>query len=80
MAFTVVSLLADTTPSLAVKRSTYTPAIEKVAVVLVELGFPKVTLPGPLTSDHVVTNALLEMAEPFRTAAAGKMTVRLVPA
>jgi len=44
----------DRTLSLAVSRSVYDPSIEKVAVVLSALALPNVTVPGPLTFDHVV--------------------------
>ena len=54
----VTSSLADKAPSLAVNRSTYVPAAEKLAVVLRALTLPKVTVPGPLTLDQVWVRVL----------------------
>ena len=46
---TLRSALDESSPSLAVRRSTYSPAREKAAVVCAALAFAKVTEPGPLT-------------------------------
>ena len=56
------------------------PAVEKRAVVLAELGFSNVTVPGPETIDQVmagVPKALLKtmVAVRFRSAVRSEMTV-----
>src|SRR6185295_9431696 len=53
------SAAADRFLSLAVSRKTYVPAAENVAVVLSAAAFANVTVPGPLTLDHVVWSVVL---------------------
>src|SRR5438132_1370758 len=50
----VTSAVEDSAVSLAVRRKTYVPAVENVAVVLSALAFANVTVPGPLNLDQVV--------------------------
>src|SRR5262249_47367091 len=50
---TVVSAWDVSCESLAVRRSTYTPIVLKVAAVVGEPGFANVTIPGPVTTDQV---------------------------
>ena len=75
----VTSEVEDSAVSLAVRRKTYVPEAEKVAVVLSRLAFPNVTVPGPLNLDHVVWRAPLgkpsSVAVPERFAAAGSVMV-----
>ena len=76
----VTSLLANKRPSLAVSRSTYVPAAEKLAVVLSALTFPKITVPGPLNIDHITVSLLPagrppSVAVPVRLAEAGSVIV-----
>src|SRR5262249_36955950 len=70
--------------SLAVKRNTYVPDVENVAVVVSALGLPNVTVLGPLTFDHVVCRVPLgnpsSDAVPERFAVAGRVIVCAVPA
>src|SRR5882724_3669464 len=49
--FTVIrtSALEDRCPSLALRRRTYWPSVENVAVVDATFAFVNVTVPGPLT-------------------------------
>src|SRR6267142_519747 len=76
----VTSLLEDKAPSLAVNRSTYVPAADKLAVVLCAFALPNVTVPGPLTLDQVVVSMLpagrpSSVAVPFNLAEAGRVMV-----
>ena len=76
----VTSALVDKMPSVAVNRSTYVPASEKLAVVLSALTLPKVTVPGPLNFDHVTVSVLptgrpSSVAVPVRVAEAGSVMV-----
>ena len=66
--------------SVAVKRSTYAPEAEKLAVVFVALALLNVTVPGPLTLDQVVVSVLpagkrSSVAVPFKVAEDGKVMV-----
>src|SRR3989442_939322 len=54
----VISLVLDTAPSVAVRRKTYVPAAEKLAVVVREAGLPKLTVPGPLILLHETARVL----------------------
>ena len=56
MTVIVSSSLVDNRLSLAVRRRTYVPATEKLAVVLRADALPNVTVPGPLTLLHVVVS------------------------
>jgi hypothetical protein len=82
----VKSSVVDSTLSLAVSLSTYVPSIEKLAVVLSALASPNVTVPGPLTFDHVVVNVAgglgnpSSLAVPLRSALAGSVIVWSAPA
>ena len=86
--FTVMatSSLADRALSFPVRRRTYEPDVENVAVVAAAFGLAKVTVPGPLTIDQVMVTALggfgspSSVTVPARVAAAGKVTVRSGPA
>ncbi len=49
---TVNSSEALSAPSVAVRRSRYDPATEKLAAVVALVGVPNVTLPGPVITDH----------------------------
>ena len=49
MTVTCTSANADSTVSLAVSRSTYTPFVEKLARVFAVAALVNVTVPGPLT-------------------------------
>ena len=76
----VMSALLESALSLAVSRSTYVPAAEKLAVVMSVLTLPNVTVPGPLTLDQVVVTALpagkpSSATVPFRLAEAGRVMV-----
>src|SRR5262245_50616456 len=76
----VTSADAERDPSDAVSRSTYDPEVEKLAVVLRAPTLPKLTVPGPLTFDHVVVNVLPEgrpssEAVPFNVAELGSVIV-----
>ena|SRR5437016_641755 len=51
---TLTSALDERAPSDAVRRKTYWPLVENVAVVDAVLGFAKVTVPGPLTVLHAI--------------------------
>jgi hypothetical protein len=80
--FTVIvtSDVLDNALSEAVRRTTYEPATERLAVVLSAFAFPKVTVAGPLTFDHVVVRVLpvgnpSSLAVPARLAAAGSLIV-----
>ena len=53
---TVTSSLAVSSPSLAVKRSTYVPATLNWAVVAADCASANVTVPGPLTWLHVTVS------------------------
>ena len=78
---TTMSSLADSALSLAVNRSVYVPATEKVAVVVRFAAFAKVTVPTPATTDQVVVTIagglgrLSSVTVPDRLAAAGKVIV-----
>src|SRR6266850_6510898 len=81
----VTSALADRSLSVAVNRSTYVPAAEKLAVVLSALTLPNMTVPEPLNFDHVTVSVLpagrpSSAAVPLRLAEAGSVTVWLEPA
>ena len=69
----------DNTPSLAVKRNTYVPTTENVAVVRNELGLPNLTVPGPLTKLQVAVSlprgSPSSVAVPDRFAEAGNVIV-----
>jgi hypothetical protein len=80
--FTVIvtSSLVESVPSVAVRRRTYVPAIEKLAVVPSTLALPNVTVPGPLNLDHVVVRVLpagnpSSLAVPARVALPGRVIV-----
>ena len=76
MTVIVIWAVLERPPALAVSWRTYVPDAEKLAVVLVAFTLPKVTVPGPLTSDHVVVNVPLELAAvPLKFADAGKVMV-----
>src|SRR6266850_590970 len=82
---TATSSLEDAAPSVAVNRSTYDPAAEKLAVVVCALTLPNVTVPGPLTLDQVVVSVLpagkpSSFAVPFKLAEAGSVIVWSGPA
>src|SRR5947199_4720167 len=77
---TVTSVVAASAPSVAVKRSTWIPAVENIAVVVSALGFPNVTGPDPLTWLQVTVSVLpsgrpSSVAVPVRFAAAGRVTI-----
>src|SRR5512132_4587350 len=86
--FTVIvtSSLALSALSLAVRRSTYVPDAEKLAVVSTALALPKATVPGPLTLLHVVVTAPgglgrpSSVTVPSRVAEAGSVIVSSAPA
>ena len=68
------------TESLTVTLSVYAPTALNVALVSSEFGFEKVTVPGPLTLDHVVESRWLlgnpsSHAEAFNVAVAGMSIV-----
>src|SRR6185436_15384047 len=73
-------------PSLAVRRRTYDPAAEKLAVVLSVAALPKVTVPGPLTLLQVKVSAAGGLgspsseAVPARLAVFGRVIVWSIPA
>src|SRR5262245_12640818 len=74
---TVTSAVAVRTVSLAVKRRTYTPPAEKVAVVFSAFGFWNVTFPTPFTFLHVVVKGPgipSSLATPLSVAADGIVT------
>src|ERR1044071_7500643 len=75
----VISEVDDNALSLAVSRNPYVPEVENVAVVLSALTFPNVTVPGPLTFDHIVCRVPFgkpsSVAVPDRLAAAGSVMV-----
>jgi hypothetical protein len=77
----VTSSVVDSTLSLAVSLKTYVPSIEKLAEVFSALASPNVTVPGPLTVDHIVVNAPgglgnpSSVAVPLRLADAGSVTI-----
>src|SRR5439155_21196995 len=78
---TVTSVVAASAPSVAVKRSTWIPAVENIAVVVSALGFPNVTGPDPLTWLQVTVSVLpsgrpSSVTVPEKFAAAGKVIVR----
>ena len=80
MTVIVMSAELESTLSVAVSRSTYVPAAEKLAVVMSALTLPNVTVPGPLTLDQVVVTALpagkpSSVAVPFRLAESGSVMV-----
>ena len=82
---TVTSDVEFNCESLAVSRKSYVPGALKLAVVTVWFELRKVTVPGPLTEDHVVFSVLPEgrpssLAAPVRFAEAGKLTVKFFPA
>src|SRR5947209_2515132 len=78
-------MLLHSTLSVAVKRSTYPPDAEKLAVVFRALTLPNVTVPGPLTFDQVFVSVLpagkpSSVAVPFKLADDGKVMVWSTPA
>ena len=80
MTVIVMSAVLESALSLAVSRSTYVPAAEKLAVVMSVLTLLNVTVPGPLTLDQVVVTALpvgkpSSVTVPFRLAEAGRVMV-----
>src|SRR5206468_12804284 len=77
---TVTSVVAASARSVAVKRSTWIPAVENIAVVVSALGFPNVTGPDPLTWLQVTVSVLpsgrpSSVAVPERFAAAGRVII-----
>src|SRR5947199_10399342 len=77
---TVTSVVAASAPSVAVKRSTWIPAVENIAVVVSALGFPNVTGPDPLTWLQVTVSVLpsgrpSSVSVPEKFAAAGKVII-----
>src|SRR2546426_1032902 len=82
----MTSLVDARALSLAVSRRVYTPAAEKVAVVLSALEALNVTVPGPLTLLHMMVSAPgglgspSSVAVPVRLAAFGSVIVWLAPA
>ena len=82
----VISSAAVKALSLAVRRSTYVPAAEKLAVVSTAAALPNVTVPGPLTSVQVVVTVAggfgkpSSVTVPSSVAAAGKVIVWSGPA
>jgi hypothetical protein len=81
-AFTVMttSSEAESRLSLAVSRNVYVPAIENDAVVLRDVAFPNVTVPGPPTVLQDLVSVLpvgnpSSVAEPARVAVAGNVMV-----
>jgi hypothetical protein len=63
----------------------YVPLVEKLAVVLSDAAFAKVTVPGPATFDHVVlsepvTGNPSSLAVPLKVAAEGNVIVWFDPA
>src|SRR5712664_195813 len=71
-----MSAVLESALSVAVSRSTYVPAAEKLAVVLSALTLPNVTVPGPLNLDHVTVSVLpagrpSSAADTFRCGEAG---------
>jgi hypothetical protein len=81
---TVTVSLAESAPSFAVRRSEYVPLVENDAVVSIADALPNVTVPGPLTIDHVVVSVPAgnpsSVTVPSRFTTAGKVIVWLVPA
>ena len=76
MTVIMTSLLLESVPSEAVKRSTWGPAAEKVAVVPGALTLAKMTVPGPLILDQLVVKVLpagkpSSEAVPLKLAVAG---------
>ena len=86
MTFTETSALALSSESVAVRRRTYSPAVSKVAVVVVAWGLPNVTAPGPLTFVQVAVSPPpagrpSSVAVPMRVPVfVGRVTVRSGPA
>ena len=83
----VTSSLACSALSLAVRRNTYTPAAENVAVVSMAEASPNVTSPGPETLLQVVVTAPGGLGRPSSVTvpsrfaeAGGNMIVWLLPA
>ncbi len=78
---TVMSSLTLSALSSAVRRRTYVPSVEKLAVVSTALASPKVTVPGPLTWLQVVVTAPggfgspSSLTVPSSVAEAGKVIV-----
>ena len=82
---TVVVSLGLNAESLALRLKTYVPATLKDAVVEAALGFPKVTVPGPLTLIQLEVNVEpwgrpSSVAVPLSVAEAGRVIVRSGPA
>src|SRR4051812_48573399 len=82
----VTSLVAESALSSAMRRRTYVPADEKLAVVASEAVLPNVTVPGPLNLLHCVVRMAGGFGSPsslavaFKFAFAGNVMVWLVPA
>jgi hypothetical protein len=64
--FTVTFISSEVlrTPSFAVSLRTYEPEALKLAVVLSAFVFPKLTVPGPLTTLQVVVNEAGGLGKP----------------
>src|SRR5437762_1626477 len=75
----------DSAPSLAVRRRTYVPDVENVAVVEAALAGENVTVPGPEVLDQVMVSAggagsPSSLTVPAMTSGAGKVSVLSGPA
>ena len=82
---TVTSSLDEIWLSFAVRRKTYWPLVENVAVVDATLGSAKVTVPGPLTAVHAIVRVApggrpSSVTVPLSVAAAGSVIVWSGPA
>src|SRR5262245_56987748 len=82
---TITSSLEVKALSLALSRRMYTPALLNVAVVAAAFALENVTVPGPLTFDHVIESVLpagrpSSVAVPLSVAAPGSATFRSGPA
>ena len=81
-----MSSLELSAPSLAVSRSRYRPACEKLALVTSELALVKFTVPGPLTLLQVVVTVAgglgrpSSVTVPLNAAVAGSVIVWSAPA
>jgi hypothetical protein len=81
----LVSELAVTCVSLALRRRTYVPGALKLAWVIAEAGLEKVTVPGPATVLHAIVKVEPKgrpssVADPFSVAEFGKVIVCEGPA
>ena len=69
---------------MAVSRRTYTPLVEKLAVVLTLVALANVTVPGPLTLLHATVSRFdgnpSSVAEPLSVAVDGSVIVCATPA